>query len=354
MYPAQRNQAFSQLGLFLEQFTETGSKSDVLSDLNSVFYDNFDTLLSSHIHFNGWFGRSQIESALTALVPLLKPKTLETWLSDYELESETESKTVLVVMPSNLPLVGFQDFAAVLLTGHRFLGRCSDQNKWLLPLISKVLIAIHPDFESYITFSERINTLDYDAVIATGSNNSARYFEYYFSKKPNIIRKNRTSVAVLTGKETTMDLKALAKDIGLYFGRGCRSISKLYLPTSMSIDLIFEALFAEKHIIENNKYANNYDYHRALYLMGQQPFLDNGFMILKEDKGLHSPISVLYYSFYDSIQELENQLNELESELQCTVSNHPNISSKSLGEAQRPTWKDYADNIDTIQFLTQL
>lgn len=345
--------AFSVLGEFLNQFSTNGSKNDQLNDLNEEFYDYFLGIINRHIHHNGWFSKASIMESIGNISPFLTEMALTTWLNSYNLGDQYSNKKVLVIMPSNLPLVEFHDFISVLLTGHHFVGKCSQQNKHILPAISQILKAIDSSFNNRISFIEAPSK-DFDAVIATGSNNSARYFEYYFSKLPNIIRKNRTSIAVLNGNESENELKDLANDITSYYGRGCRSVTKLYLPEGYNLDLIFNALYDKSHIVDNNKYGNNYDYHRALFLMGQHPFLDNGFAILKEDKSIHTPVSVIHYEYYSDIDSVVKEMDSLKEEIQCIVSNDSEISEIKFGQSQKPKWTDYADNIDTVDFLNNL
>lgn len=345
--------AFSVLGDFLNQFSPDGEKNDNLTSLNEEYYNQFLGIINRHIHHNGWFSKSAIMESIGKIAPNLTEESLSSWMKNYKISESSEGKKVLVIMPSNLPLVEFHDFISVLLAGHQFVGKCSQQNKHILPAIAKILMAIEPSFVNRISFIEAPSK-DFDAVIATGSNNSARYFEYYFSKMPNIIRKSRTSIAVLTGDESPEDLKGLADDMTTYFGRGCRSVTKLYLPEGYNLDLIFEAVFHKSQIVDNNKYANNYDYHRALYLMGQQAFLDNGFLILKEEKSIHTPVSVIHYEYYTDLEETKATLNDMKEDIQCIVSNDSDITKLKLGQAQMPTWMDYADNVDTVDFLNNL
>lgn len=345
--------AFSVLGDFLSQFSDNGIKKNELEQLNDQFYDFFLKIINTHIHYNGWFSKKNIQVAIENITSILTEKELNAWLNGYEISKKESPKKVLVIMPSNLPLVEFHDFIAVLLSGHNFVGKCSEQNKRILPAISKVLMAIDSSFTDRISFIDRPNK-DFDAVIATGSNNSARYFDYYFAHLPKIIRKNRTSIAVLDGNENLNDLKAMATDITQYYGRGCRSITKLYLPEGYNTDLIFESLFDKNNMVDNNKYANNYDYHRALFLMGQHKFLDNGFMILKEDKTIHTPVSVIHYEFYKDINTVQTELDQQKEDIQCIISNNKEITPIAFGYAQRPNWTDYADNIDSVDFLNNL
>jgi hypothetical protein len=344
--------AFSQLGMFLKQFNPNGVKNPELSELNEEFYDSFEQLINRHIHFNGWFSKEFIQLAISELSEGLKKENLQSWLKDYSYNDVT-SKKIFVIMASNLPLVEFHDFISVLLTGHVFYGKCSDQNKHMLPFLSKILIKIDSSFSDRVFFVDA-PFKDFDAVIATGSNNSARYFEYYFKNKPSIIRKNRTSLAVLNEDSSKEDFKNLGKDITYYFGRGCRSITKIFLPKGTEINEVFEGLFDYQQIINNNKYGNNYDYHRAVMLMNQEQFLDNGFLLLKENSSIHTPVSVVHYEYYSDQESLKKELDSLSSEIQCIVSNTTEFSSIPLGHSQKPKWNDYADGVDTIDFLLNL
>ena len=222
-------------------------------------------------------------------------------------------------------------------------------------LVSKVLIAIEPEFADYIQFTDK-KLENIDAVIATGNNNSASYFNYYFSKYPNIIRKNRNAIAVLSGKETKDELMLLGKDVFQYFGLGCRNVSKLFVPRGYKFDTFYESVYEYKNALSNNKYANNYEYNRTVYLMnGEASLLDNNFLLLKEDVNNSSPIGVLFYEYYDNLIDLNIRLEKEKEQLQCMVSNSVEIKNAiPLGKAQCPSLADYADGIDTMQFLISL
>ena len=240
-----------------------------------------------------------------------------------------------------------------MLSGNKALAKLSSNDKLLLPFLSKYLIRQEPSLADRIEFVDgRLE--NFDAVIATGSNNTSRYFEHYFGKKPNIIRKNRNSVAVLSGNETEDELRALGEDIFRYYGLGCRNVSKIYVPKDYNFEKLFNALFHYKDIIHQHKYANNYDYNKAVYLMSEFKILDNGFLVLKEDNGLSSPISALFYSFYEDETSLKKELEELDEQIQCVVSNGIVENQVNFGQTQRPGLNDYADGIDTMEFLLKL
>lgn len=349
-----RIKAFIGLGQFLKQFDVKGKK-DETNALNTFFYDDMQELIKSvHIH-NQWFTEDNVRNAFGALADSLEENTLLDWISIYikDLKAEKEPKRVAVIMAGNIPMVGFHDMLCVLLSGNKFVGKLSSDDKFLLPFVSKVLKQIEPEFSNLIEFTED-QLKNMDAVIATGSNNSARYFEYYFGKYPNIIRKNRNSIAVLTGAETTAELKLLGDDVFQYFGLGCRNVSKLFVPKGYVFDTFYESIFDFQNIVNNNKYANNYDYNKTVYLMSSNPtLLDNNFLLLKEDATYSSPIGVLFYEFYEDIKELNRKLESEAEQLQCIVSNSIEIKNAlPFGKAQCPTLNDYADGVDTMKFLT--
>ena len=256
-------------------------------------------------------------------------------------------------MAGNIPLVGFHDLLCVWVSGHKAVVKLSSEDKLLLPFIVEQLRDLIPEWAEAVTFSDEKVT-DFDAVIATGSNNTARYFEYYFGKKPHIIRKNRNSVAVLTGKETQEELTALGKDIFQYYGLGCRSISKLFVPENYSFDAFFQAIYAYRDIINEQKYANNYDYNKAVYLMSLYKLLENGFLILKEDKSYASPIATLFYEYYTDTEALKKQLITDTEQIQCIVAKGLLPDEIAFGNTQIPQLWEYADNVDTLKFLSNL
>lgn len=269
-------------------------------------------------------------------------------------EPET-AKTVAVIMAGNIPAVGFHDLLCVLLSGHRILIKVSGDDPALIPFLAGMLIYYVPDFAPRINFSEA-KMKDFDAVIATGSNNSSRHFEYYFGKYPNIIRKNRSSVAILNGQESPEQLQELGKDIFYYYGLGCRNVSKLYVPQDYDFGVFFEAVYPFGYVSDNKKYFNNHEYHRAIYLLEQIPFLDNNFLMLREQTDLHAPTSVLYYERYHNQRELVEKISPLAGDLQCTVSNFDieGLPTIAFGTTQTPGIADFADNVNTLDFLNTL
>ena len=301
---------------------------------------------------NGWFSEENVQFACKHWSGALSMENLERWLSNYDI-APVEPKTVAIVMAGNVPLVGFHDFLSVLMSGHRVLVKLSSNDKQLLPYLSKKLIGIEPEFDSFISFAEE-KLENFDAVIATGSNNTARYFEHYFGKYPSIIRKNRNSVAVLDGTETADQLNGLANDVFRYFGLGCRNVSKIYIPKDYNFDPFFNAMFGWKDVIHDNKYINNYDYNKAVYLMSDLKILDNEFLLLKEDEGFSSPISVVFYEHYDDLDALQIELKSQTEQIQCVVSACNIEDAIPFGSTQAPGLSDYADGVDTLRFLLDL
>ena len=241
-----------------------------------------------------------------------------------------------------------------VLSGNRILMKLSSDDKLLIPFFCDFLKEVEPAIQTQISYTEG-KLEKFDAVIATGSNNSAQYFKHYFGKYPHIIRKNRTSVAVLSGKETKEELELLGYDIFDYFGLGCRNVSKVFIPTGYKLDTLFEGLFSFSHLIQNKKYANNYEYNRAIYLLNKEPFLDNNFLIIKASKDLHSPVGVLFYEEYQGKAAIEASLQTYEAELQCIVTNMPlSVNTIPLGTAQCPSVFTFADNVNTVAFLNNL
>jgi len=330
----------------------------VLSKLNSESKDPEVIALFEQVKaHNGWFTQDNVYFACQNWSTALSEENIKQWVSKYDLNKfkvdKIDVKKVAIVMAGNVPLVGFHDFLSVLLSGHKVLAKLSSNDKLLLPYLAKQLIAIEPGFEDFIYFTEE-KLENFDAVIATGSNNTARYFDHYFGKYPNIIRRNRNSVAVLTGDENAQQLEALSNDIFRYFGLGCRNVSKIFIPKDYNFDAFYNAMFTWKHVIHDNKYINNYDYNKAVYLMSLMAVLDNEFLLLKEDSGFSSPISVVFHEQYENRDSLTKYLSEHKAHIQCVVSEMGLPNEIPFGEAQMPSLWDYADGVDTIEFLLNL
>jgi hypothetical protein len=344
------------LGEFLRQFPEQGRKgSDSIASLNETCYDPFLAMLEKEHLFNPWFTREWVDRALAGVARMLEERTLQQWLGAYETEQmdQGSEKTVGLVLAGNIPLVGFHDILCVLVAGHRVLAKPSSKDDRLIRKVAEVLRQIDPVLGSRIAFTdEPLKGLD--AVIATGSDNSARYFEHYFRGIPHIIRKNRNGVAVLTGGETERELEALGGDIFTYFGMGCRNVSKIYVPVEYDLRILLGVLDRFHRLGQHHKYSNNVDYYRSIYLMIRVDFLDNGVLLLKEDSAIASPVGVVYYERYSDIGGVRQSLKELGGKIQCIVSIHPDIPGRiAPGTTQEPMPWDYADGVDTLRFLTE-
>lgn len=323
-----------------------------LSSLTSEISEDYNTLIRTAQANNGWFTDDNIQFSLESWANALTEENLTQWTSAYTFK-EDAPKTIAIVMAGNIPLVGFHDFVSVLISGNHVLAKMSSSDSVLLNYIAKTLVAIAPEFKDAITFTKE-KLENFDAVIATGSNNTAKYFDHYFSKYPHIIRKNRNSVAVITGNETKAQMEALADDVFRYFGLGCRNVSKVYLPEEYDLDHFFNAMFSWKRVINNHKYINNYDYNKAVYLMSDIKLLDNEFMLLKEDENFSSSISVVFYERYTDLAAVQTRLNTQKENIQAIVADCGIDQEIPFGVAQTPALWDYADGVDTIAFILGL
>lgn len=337
--------------------------------LNDLEDDRIVTAIRRTLNQNSWFTADNQRLALTEIRDhFLQRVTLETWILAYKIdenEQNTEGpvlkseirnlKSVGLVLAGNIPLVGFHDILCVFVAGHKARIKLSDKDPFLLPMLLEFLKEIDDRTAAYFdTTTERLS--GFDAVIATGSNNSARYFEAYFGKYPNIIRKNRNAVAILRGSETAEDLRLLGNDIFQYFGLGCRNVSKLYLPKGYNFTLLLETLHERNDIVLHDKYKNNFDYNFTLLILNKIKYESNGCLLMREATEIASPISVVYYEFYDNIEDLTTTLQAKSGEIQLVVSPLPldNLKTFNFGEAQKPSLADYADGVDTMQFLITL
>ena len=342
----QRLKGFAKLGKFLQKIINSYGE-DIESD------EVLLPVIQSEQYNNPWFTPDNIIHSLKGITHLLDYEGLEQWINSYKIS--LKNKNVGVIMAGNIPLVGFHDFLCVVLSGNRCICKLSSKDQNLFTKITDILISIDPDFKE--TFEIRDSQLtDIDAVVATGSNNTSRYFEYYFGKYPHIIRKNRNSIAILDGNETEEDFQKLSNDIFLYFGLGCRNVSKLMVPEGFNFNTFFEGIEHQSTQMQHHKYMNNHDYYRSVYLLNQVDHLDNGFLIVKKDEGISSPLGVLFYQTYKKKEDISAYIEKNKDQLQCIVSNDNQYSFKTvpLGKSQLPEINDYADNVDTMEFLISL
>lgn len=334
----ERIEALAQLGQYINEYGELLQAFVARTEFN-----------------NKWFTKDNQKQSLMAIASQFLDKTkLENWISAYDIPVENQAMTVGLVLAGNIPLVGFHDVLTVFVSGHKSLIKLSDKDKFLLPHLLDKLKQFNSASGDYFEVTEKMSNLD--AVIATGSNNSARYFEAYFGKYPNIIRKNRHAVAVLDGKETEEELRALGHDIFSYYGLGCRNVSKLYLPTNYDFNLLMETLHEFNYLIHNSKYKNNFDYNIALFQLNKVPLVNNGSIILVENEALTSRIATLHYEYYEEVDEVKKALQSRKDELQLVATNldFAGLNVKKFGEAQQPNLSDYADGVDSLEFLTKL
>ncbi|MCZ8022898.1 MAG: acyl-CoA reductase [Cyclobacteriaceae bacterium] len=297
---------------------------------------------------NGWFTEESIRTAIDGIIQLLDEKNLRSWLTSYR---ETKKpKTIAIIMAGNLPLVGFHDVLCTYIIGHTSLLKLSSKDSRLFPLIIDEIKKHDPEARIKI---ENGKLSGFDAVIATGSDNASRYFDYYFAKYPHIIRKNRTSAAILNGEENPNELALLGKDVFQYFGLGCRNVSSLLVPVGFNFSTLLDSWQEFSSVSQHHKYFNNYEYQKAIKLINAEPHLDNGFVLLCESTKLVSPISTVHYQFYRNVNELTEKINFETAKLQCIVGNNI-LCNVNFGQTQRPAIWSYADNIDTMRFLEKV
>ena len=337
----QRIKAFVKLGEYIAQKPE-----------------HLDAYVQRTTHHNGWFTAENQWHMLSAVASqYLDAANLEHWVESVGIGSKDASlpnKTVGLVLAGNIPLVGFHDVLAVLIAGLNAEIKLSSKDPFVLPFLLKQLEQLEPQFEGSFRFVERLK--NYDAIIATGSDNTSRYFQQYFGHVPHIIRGNRTSVAVLDGEESAEELRALARDIFTYFGMGCRSVSKIYVPSGYDFNPLLEILHEHKQLANHTKWKNNYDYNFALHTINKEPFLTTGPLLLREDSSFHSRLAMLHYEAYKDISTVTQDLNVNAAKIQAVVSKNElaKLPTVSFGEGQNPGLADYADGVNTLAFLSQL
>ena len=298
---------------------------------------------------NGWFTPTFINEACSKITTLyLKEELLQAWTSKYKLpEAPAEQKNVGIVMAGNIPLVGFHDFLSVFITGHRQTVKLSAKDNVLLKHLINKLTQWNESFGDYAAVEEILKGCD--AYIATGSNNSSRYFEQYFARFPHIIRKNRTSCAIISGRETGTELDKLSDDIHLYFGLGCRNVSKIFVPKDYDFIPLLKSFDRYDYFADHHKYKNNYDYQLSIILLNNIYYMTNGSTLLTQNEGLFSPISHLFFEYYEDLNKVLEKLQQNEG-LQCIIGG----GHTGFGEAQNPGLLAYADGVDTLQFLQSI
>lgn len=336
MHLSDRLQAFVTLGKRLQQLPK----------------DQLQAIAQKALHENGWFTPESVELAFRSIGLLMDEARLSGWIARYNPEPAS-MKTVGVAMAGNIPLVGFHDFAVVLLSGNKLRYKPSSRDSVLLDLVQQLLLEIEPRFADRIAVSDHLRGVD--AIIATGSDNTSRYFDYYFRNIPHIIRKNRVSCAVVQGDEPPSEIILLGRDIFDYYGLGCRNVSTVYLPRELDLKTFVAPLELFKGVMENHKYSNNYTYQKSLALLNQEAFLDTGFLLVKNSDAMVSPVATLHYTYYDDLESLRTQIAQNQAKLQVIVSARGWFNgSIPFGAAQLPQIDEYADGIDTMKFLMTL
>ncbi|UKN02527.1 acyl-CoA reductase [Paracrocinitomix mangrovi] len=345
---AEKKNILNRLGVIMNHLGDSESWPGYSIGINQEEYDQLNELIQRVHIYNGWFKEEQVRSSFKAIAGWLNEESLNNWLAEYNVQDDS-GKKVAIIMAGNIPLVGFHDFISVFLAGHKASIKLSSEDQHLLPALIKTMMLFDENMKDWVEIANS-PLQGFDAVIATGSDNSSRYFESYFGKYPNIIRKNRSSIAFIDGTETKEELKLLGEDIFHYYGLGCRNVSQLWIPENFELDRFFEAIYDFNEIIHHNKYANNYDYNKAVMLLNKENLLDNGFILLKEDDSLHSPLAVLHYVRYKKPEDFERFVDQQKDQIQLIVGKN----YIPFGHAQVPSLTDYADGVDTMQFLVSL
>ncbi len=343
----QRIKAFVQLSKLMESLSQQSNWPGFDCGLTEDEYQSANEVVVTQVSYNGWFTEANTRKAIGEWAKSLDQENLEKWINTYQVpDYQVQPETVAIICAGNIPMVGFHDILCVLLSGHKALIKLSSDDARLIPLFLFLLMKWEPTFRESIILAEG-KLENFHRIIATGSDNTSRYFHAYFDKYPNIIRHSRTSVAILDGNESEQELNGLAHDIFDYFGMGCRNVSKVFIPQGYDLNILIKALLPFQEVIKHNKYANNYDYNKAVWLLNQVDLLENGFMLFKQDSGWVAPTGSLFYEYYSDIQEIQSRISEHQNQLQCVVGK----GYTPFGQAQCPKLSDYPDNVDVMKFL---
>ena len=336
---------FVKLGRFFSDY--------INNNLESLERNKFDKAINESILHNSFFSKKNILKSLLSWSNVLTKKSIDDFLSNYLIKNKKREKKIAIIMAGNIPLVGFHDFFCVILSGNFAFMKLSSKDSHLFKFILSFLVKENPDFSTKFDVVE--NKLQiFDAVIATGNNISANQFELYFKKYPKIIRRNRHSIAILNGNETKKEIELLANDIFYYYGLGCRNVSKIFIPNNYNLDILFKSFVLWNEVINKNSYSNNYNYYRAIYLLNKEVFFDNGFVLLKESEKIGSPVGTIYFEYYKSDNQIKEMIKKNNEKIQCIVSNNNYPKTIKFGETQMPNLNDFADDIDTFNFLLKL
>ncbi len=334
---------------------DLNERIDALVKLGEYIRQKGETLQSVIHHAylkNKWFTEENINIALDAIVEhFLDANRLVDWVEQYDMNNRIEPRRIGLILAGNIPMVGFHDLLCVFVAGDTAKIKLSEKDSTLIPFLLNKLNELDERAASRFEIVDRLT--DFDAVIATGSNNSARYFESYFGKFPHIIRKNRNAVAILSGSETQTDLQSLGVDVFQYFGLGCRNVSKLYVPHDYNFEPLLEALHEHNQLVLHNKYKNNFDYNYTLVILNKTPYQANGCVILTEEETIASRIAGLHFEYYSDEKELVNKLRNKQEDIQCIITREKleDLPTIPFGKAQQPSLSDYADGVDVMNFL---
>tara|TARA_B100001248_G_scaffold159807_1_gene120541 strand:+ start:2253 stop:3293 length:1041 start_codon:yes stop_codon:yes gene_type:complete len=336
---------FVKLGRFFSDY--------INNNLESLEKNKFDKAINESILHNSFFSKKNILKSLLSWSNVLTKKSIDDFLSNYLIKNKKREKKIAIIMAGNIPLVGFHDFFCVIISGNFAVIKLSSKDSHLFKFILSFLVKENPDFDTkFDVFESKLEI--FDAVIATGNNISANQFELYFKKYPKIIRRNRHSIAILNGNETKKEIELLANDIFYYYGLGCRNVSKIFIPNNYNLDILFKSFVLWNEVINKNSYANNYNYYRAIYLLNKEVFFDNGFVLLKESEKIGSPVGTIYFEYYKSDNQIKEMIKKNNEKIQCIVSNNNYPKTIKFGETQMPNLNDFADDIDTFNFLLKL
>lgn len=330
---------------------------EVLTKLRSYLIEpdteDYKTLLTLSKRHNAWFDADEVKHALEGVSSYLTPQCLNSFTANYRIDGE--SQRVGIVMAGNIPAVGFHDLLCVLLCGYGADLKLSSDDNVIILQILKWLKELSPELVADINIVERLDLDKIDKVIATGSDNTARYFKQYFGRKKHIIRQSRSSVAVISGDETTEDFTALASDIFRYYGLGCRNVTQVFVPKDYSFQVMLDTFMPFEYVLNNNKYANNYSYNRSVALINKEEHLDTGYLLVKTNPQIASPIGTIHVTHYEKYEDVPMLIAQNQDSIQCIVSKDGGYAgSFPFGQAQSPAIDDYADGVDTMEFLTSI
>ncbi len=343
----QRIQAFVQLSKVMESLSLNQGWPGFDCGLTEEEYESAQEVIVSQVAYNGWFTEANTRRAIGEWSHNLTRSSLDAWLKNYPIQDQPiKEEVIAIICAGNIPMVGFHDILCVLLSGHKVMIKLSSDDARLIPLFLYLIMKWEPGFKSSILWAEG-KLQNFDRIIATGSDNTSRYFHAYFDKYPNIIRHSRTSIAILSGQETEEELNGLAHDIFDYFGLGCRNVCKVFLPERYDLNVLIKALLPFQEVIQHNKYANNYDYNKAVWLLNQEDLLENGFMIFKQDQGWVAPTASLFYEYYSELNQVTARIQAHEDHIQCVVGH----GYTPFGQAQCPKLSDYPDGVDVMKFI---